>query len=357
MKRILVVGPSLSAIGGISTYLNGFMSCGLSSTYELDYFDTFSRKGRISPKKSIFEFKELCLSIRVIIDFFVTCFSGKYDAIYLNSSSYWGFWEKSILILVSRVLGVDVYLTIHGAKFFDFYNKSKFKKVILFLMGLCKKISFVSKEMEVEFRFLISKETLYLPNPVVKPYYEEVLVNKDLKRLINRIKLNYDHIGLSLSLLEDRKRVIEIIDTYGKNNDVALIVAGDGPDLDLIRSTSEIYENVFFVGSVIGHDKSFLLKNCDVFIQNSLEESFGITIIEALLCRKILLSSNVGVLKDNHLKYENLIIMDNGITPIELRSAVNLLNKGNFETKDSYLFALKYSWERQLSKFVSFFSE
>lgn len=359
MKKILVVGPSLNSIGGISTYLNGFMNSELSLFFNLDYFDTFIRKGRNKPKKSVFKIKEAVLSFRVFIDFFYTCISGKYNAVYLNSSSYWGFWEKAILILISRGLNKEVYLTIHGAEFMEFYRNSRLKLLIPILMGLCKKISFVSKSMEVEFRNIINSETIYIPNPILTPTYNKEKVSGSIIKLVNEIRSKYVHLGLSLSLLEDRKRVVDIIDAYGANSEIALIVAGDGPEFDLVKSKVKQYSNVFFIGSVISDDKSFLLNNCDAFIQNSLEESFGITIIEALLCKKILLSSNVGVIKDITDKFDNLFVLNESIVLCqhELKTVNRLLIKGQFDTECAYNFASNYSWEKQLGNFVSFFGE
>jgi glycosyltransferase involved in cell wall biosynthesis len=81
-----------------------------------------------------------------------------------------------------------------------------------------------------------------------------------------------------------------------------LIIAGPGLETDygkdLIRLSSED-KQIHFLGMVKGEKKWSLLYRSDVFILPSHQENFGIAIVEALACGKVvLITDKVNIYKE-----------------------------------------------------------
>lgn len=357
MKKIIVVGPSLNAIGGITSFLNGMLNSPLNKKFKFIYFDTFKHKGRGSPQRSIFSFFEVLYSFKVFIEFLFLIFKEKDAVVYLNTSSYWGFWEKSILIFISKLLGRNVFLTVHGAHFSLFYKNSKVKFAIRFFINLCEKVSFVSSDMHTYFKNILSLDTLYIPNPVSVLNEFDTLDMKEcseLQSFMLDIKSKYQYVFLSLSLLEDRKKVLEAIREFNNIDNACLVIAGDGPERSAVELLIASKKNVFFLGPLQSLQKDYAIMECDVFIQNSNEESFCITIIESLLHQKVLLTTRVGVLISDPFENENVIYTES-IKENDYFKAIKVLNM-ELSRVEGFEYAKEYSWESLSSDFISFFS-
>lgn len=117
---------------------------------------------------------------------------------------------------------------------------------------------------------------------------------------------------LYLGRLEKRKGVKFLIMAYAElvktNPDVALIIAGSGPDLEKLKllARSLKLDNIEFLGYVTPEKKLKLLEDATVFCSPALYgESFGIVLLEAMACGiPIVAGNNPGystVMKDKGL--------------------------------------------------------
>ena len=356
MKKILVVGPSLNAIGGISSFLNGLLSSRISDYFDFQYFDTFWIKKRSSPQASTFNLGGLFGTFNVFYHFIKELINGDYHVIYINTSSYWGFWEKSIFVLLSKLFFKKIVLTVHGAHFNIFFDKSRLKPIILFVLKSCDRVAFVSKSMAERFSSELKvNNSLYLPNPVVITRNVSASnISIELSDLLNDLRSRYQTLYLSISLLEDRKRVIDIISNFQPGKGECLLIVGDGPELNAVEKLVSISKDVVFLGPRSGLEKDFILNNCDVFIQNSLSESFGITIIESLLARKILITTKVGVLGGVDNSFDSVIFTDCFTKRDQIR-ARNITGK-ELDFEKAYNFASIYTWNNMETDFKNLFS-
>jgi glycosyltransferase involved in cell wall biosynthesis len=76
-----------------------------------------------------------------------------------------------------------------------------------------------------------------------------------------------------------------------------LVLAGDGPlrgELEKLAASQAIDEQTQFLGVQDGEEIAGLLHGCEVLVLPSREESFGIVVIEAMVCRKPVVASAVG---------------------------------------------------------------
>lgn len=109
-----------------------------------------------------------------------------------------------------------------------------------------------------------------------------------------RIKLNISSKKkIILSVATDTKRKLkgfeELYDYAKDNKEFYFIFIGD-------HCNTESPSNIFFAGNVLSNEKLNLFYNsADIFISNSREESFGLTVAEALMTGTFVLARNTGV--------------------------------------------------------------
>lgn len=357
-KRILVCGPNLTATGGIASVLRTFMDyVDEEGGGDFDYFDT-SRYGRHrSAAASLFSFKRSVSVIFLAIRYAALLIKNKYSLVMVNTSSYWGYWEKAVLVVLARLFRKKAVLVIHGGEFEKFYRASKAKRWIVKVMRIASGVIFVSKETLEKFRQR-GVRAVYLPNPVEDPIKDlggEVSTRKDKKVTF-----------LSLSLLEPRKRVLEIIDAFKEfkkqwninASSPVLKVCGSGPLEKLVAQEAARVGGVEFVGPVRGSEKARQFREADVVVNNSERESFGLVILEAMIAERLLLSTSVGVLKDNiegGAERAYLKVNDTGVGAQDFhRAAQVLLNEDERDATISAArdFAAQYSAAAVMPRWV-----
>lgn len=360
MKSIMVVGPSLNSIGGISTFVRGMLGSELKESFKFIYFDTFSYKKSRS-HTSVFNFSGIFGLIRVLYFYVLRIVSERPDSVVLNTSSYWGFWEKSCLLFISKMLGRKTVLIVHGANFKEFYLASRLKRFILLILHAADKTVFVSSSMHAFFvkESAAGKHGMCcIPNPVDNPLEEgsstESLeaVSSVSEELSFVVKHKYNTVFLSLSLLEPRKRILQVLSAYEAitateyGGNCCLIVAGEGVIEKEIKEKCDEIESVYFVGPVRGKYKKELFGIANCFIQFSERESFGLTMIEAILAGNYLISSDVGVLEGEELGEGVAKVLNE----VDLFSAISyyLMNSETLKVGKAALeFAQSKSWKER----------
>ncbi len=83
--------------------------------------------------------------------------------------------------------------------------------------------------------------------------------------------------------------------------DVYVYIAGIGPlekELKELAKKLNVEENVDFLGFVSENEKWFYLKSSDLCVFPSRYEPFGIVLLEAMVCGKAIIASNVGGIPD-----------------------------------------------------------
>lgn len=346
---IMIVGPSLNFIGGISTFCSGLISKLEEKNYDVDYFDTYSFRGRRTQVASSLNKNELCGLIKVFSGFWKKVSNTSIKKVILNTSSYWGFYEKSLLLILSKLYNKEVTLIVHGAEFKDFYMASNLKFFIRYLLKKSDKVLFVSEEHYNFFKQISPSINAYqFHAPVLIPaYYEDPGESSELQAIVS-FTTNFEKIFFSISVLEKRKRVIELINDFMLKSTAidCLIVAGGGPLQNEIEQLCKNLTNVLFVGPLFGELKGSVYQMSDIIICNSETESFGITFIEGMLTNNVVISPKTGVLRKfnadiEYIEYTNWL--DNDLKLEKDYCSQIIMN--------SYQKALLYTWECSFKKF------
>lgn len=295
--KMLIVGPSLHVIGGISNFLFGLMSFLNKTNINNEYFDTYSVKNRSKQGVSTFSIFEFFLALNVFVVFSKRLYREKFGSVVLNTSSYWGFYEKSLLLIISKVFKVKTVLIVHGADFELFYSNSSARFFIRWVLNSADKTIFVSKEHFDYFCGELNDSKLYHMNvPVANKVDVVDFLETDS---VNNYTNKYEKVYLTLSVLEPRKNVSSIVKAFAdaRLKGSCLLVAGDGPERSGIESLCEQHENIMYLGAARGQFKDYLLSRSNFMICFSDRESYGITFIESMLSECILITPRTGVLE------------------------------------------------------------
>lgn len=81
-----------------------------------------------------------------------------------------------------------------------------------------------------------------------------------------------------------------------RRSGLPVVIAGDGPERDSLQRQAEGLKNVHFVGFIDDADKYALLElsRAVVFPSHLRSEAFGMTLLEGLMCRRPLISTEIG---------------------------------------------------------------
>jgi glycosyltransferase involved in cell wall biosynthesis len=143
-----------------------------------------------------------------------------------------------------------------------------------------------------------------IPNGVDTIRFDR-LEGQDLSRFRNMYALPFEEIVFSVGRVVYEKglqvlvRAMPII--LDQQPAVKVVVAGKGPELELLRSLAwdlGVGEKVLLTGFVSDEDRDRLFKISDCAVFPSLYEPFGIVALEAMAARCPIVVSEVGGLKD-----------------------------------------------------------
>jgi glycosyltransferase involved in cell wall biosynthesis len=131
--------------------------------------------------------------------------------------------------------------------------------------------------------------------------------------------------ALFVGSLQPRKNLPRLLGAWERMKDTVpdawLLVAGTGGSA--FRPVHlALHERVKFLGAVLDAELPGLYAGATVFILPSLDEGFGLTLLEAMACGTIVLASNAGALPE--------VVADNGLffDPLDVTEIANNLQRG-----------------------------
>lgn len=209
-----------------------------------------------------------------------------------------------------------------------------------------------------------------------KTYYKARSFNKNIKRIYNGHDINnaltcdvssfalrdmlkrknLTIIGTYCNLIK-RKNIAFLVDFIYHNDDFALIVYGSGPELDNLSKKVRDYgleERVFLMGY---KENAYIYNEIfDVYVIPSVDEGFGLALIEAALYKKKIVCSDIPVFKE--------IFDDNAVSffsPNDMCSLFQAINcvRSKLGSEDyAYHYALEnYSVEKMSLEYLSLYEE
>jgi len=298
-RRVLLVGPVSPPHGGIPTYIEVLLSSNLSEKYDFIHINT-----QLKEKVRNNLFNRAYFSAIKILEIIQAIRKYQPSLSHIHTSSYLGFYEKSLFAFISRIFSVPIILHIHGGEFDRFYWNSDIlrKKIIKLLLKIPSKIICLSEHWKDFFKTIATEKKLeVLHNMIdVSSYQQDVSYSFKNKN----ISFDCKKIILFVGELVKRKGVYDVIKVIPivkeKIKDCIFVFVGNG-NIEKIKGLCRlkgIESNTFFLGEISGCRKISIFLDSDVFILPSYAEGMPITILEAMAAGVPVISTKVGAIPE-----------------------------------------------------------
>jgi len=364
--RVLVVGPTNPSTGGIPSYINDLLSSTLREEFNLGLLDPLIIKMRIKKQESHLSLKELKGGLMVLKIFVEAIRSFDPALVHIHTSSYWGFYEKAVLLAIAKIIFKKrVILHIHGGEFDIFYQKALCKWLIDWITLWADKTLIVSKEIKERLGFV---NMMHVDNCVA---FNDGMFSIKKEEVRKNYAIPKDKtVFLSLALLQERKGLIDTLEVFkiivGDRNDFLFIIAGEGPERERIIKfvqDNRLSENVRIYDYISGQKKDDILLLSDVFISNSMVESFGISLIEAVSHGLFVITTPVGIASNAERVFNNgnCIIIPLKSSEALQQAILKILNKDidleKITTKNYFDFKIRFDVDPVFDKMRGIYEE
>ena len=269
--------------------------------------------------------------------------------------------RKFPYIVSIRLLNTS--LTGFGKGLSDVYQKIVEKKVFQNAKYMVVQSEF-NKAFVIK-NFKIAADKIHIvPNGVDSDVFNPVLVNA--KNIGNQLELEGKKVIFYSGRLTGQKGIMYLLHALQKVkkriHNVVLLIAGDGPQEQLLRRTTAslgLVDNVIFLGKIDHKKIPDLYAVSDIFVLPSLSESFPNVMLEAMAMRKPIVITKVGVVPELLDDHENAILVEPGNSVELANSIVELLIDeslaANLGTRARDLVCKKYTWERVVDQTLALY--
>lgn len=291
---VLVLGPHLGAISGVSAHVRALLRSRLRDEYVLDHF-VIGREGR--------DATGLRRWLRLVaspLSLAATIRRHRPAILHVNSSLNAGaFWRDLVYMMVARLHGVRVVCQIHGGKLPQaFLGRTTVAHALLRRLLALPDALVVLAEAEVAAyrRFLPHQRVALIPNgidcsgvdaPRPAPPADAPLRMVYCGRLVGGKGLEELATGLSAA----RRQGV----------DATLTIVGSGTDEGRLRALTaqlRLDDVVTFAGAAHGEEKADLLRQADVFLLPSYSEGLPFALLEAMAAGNAVIATRVGAIPD-----------------------------------------------------------
>lgn len=292
-KRVLVFGPSLSAVSGVSTHVNMLMASALSRDYELIHFQVGSEGREESALRKLLRF----LVSPVQLAGWIT--KNRPCAVHMNTSlDQKAYWRDLVYLVVARALGVKIVNQIHGGSLPQEFFRNSLLRWGLRRAFLASNsvIVLTSQELEAYKSFDARIRVHRIPNAIDVP---ELLKMSRAPNRNDPIRIVY------VGRLVRTKGLFEAVDALTllarQSVPFEFRVAGNGVDeqeLKLRVQAAGLTDQVEFLGPVFGEAKERLWMKSDVFLFPTYHEGLPYALLEALAAGCVPVACPVGGIPD-----------------------------------------------------------
>jgi glycosyltransferase involved in cell wall biosynthesis len=297
-RKILILVPASSALGGVTTYINIIKK---EFTIDIDYL---IRGNRTYPfRKS--KFYNLIRFLKDIILFKYTLILRRYKLIQTNTSfDKNGILRDCFYVMISKFFFTKVIVFYHGWNH-DFVNLVERRYLKLFKFVFFRANAFVVLSSEFQ-------DTLRKWGYTKPIYIETTIVDKDLVKNISEafIIKKYSQIAeqklslLYLARIEKGKGIYIALQAYNilkqKYPNLSMTIAGDGLELDNIKT--EIKEknipDIIVTGHIVKDEIKKTFASSSIYILPSFTEGMPTSVLEAMAFGLPVITRPVGGLKD-----------------------------------------------------------
>jgi glycosyltransferase involved in cell wall biosynthesis len=291
---VVLLGPALGAVSGVSTHLNQLLSSALADEFSLHHFQV-GREGRV--ESGIARAFRFLLSPIAFASYLSRTGPG---IVHLNTSiNQRAFWRDLGYLFVARAMRRRTVYQVHGGDLPEEYagGNPALRALMRWVLGLPQAIVLLAQSEAIAYRkFVPAARVEIIPNAI------DVLPSE---RAVSRVPSNAPLRIVYVGRLIRAKGIFEILqavrEVRSRGIAVEVTIAGDGPDVAALKASASqlgVDQNVRFVGSVFGEDKSRLWTEADVFAFPTFHEGLPYALLESMAFGVVPITTAVGAIPD-----------------------------------------------------------
>ncbi len=292
-KSILLIGPLPPLLGGQSILNKSILESSINDSYILRSLNVGLRDINIISRG--------LLTLRYCAHLaFILIQHRDIALLHIHTQATLGFYEKSILVLLSQMFRRKTVLHIHGGRFRAFWrNAGKLNKhLIKWLLERNDAIIVLSSSWKKFYEEEISCQIpiKILPNAVTTPIRTDTVKSSSHKTILYAGHLKPEK-GL-LDLLETLKLLKP---THGNTIELQLMGKGDTIENETLIREAFTYSDlpeVKMLGALEGSEKWKAFHQADVFVLPSHSEDMPLSILEAMAVGKPVIATTVGLIPE-----------------------------------------------------------
>lgn len=291
------------------------------------------------------------------------------DAMINMGSSRWSYYyythiDMKRLIKKDKYKNTDVFHSLSPIESFHLPKNKTVTSILDFIPLNYKKNSlssqFSTKMFEKTLEKALESERLVVNNSNIKNILiTKYSIDKNIIEVIPPIidnkflPLENKHDSLvigTVSELSSRKRIDLLINSFLESDikDAELLIGGSGPELENLKKISKNDERIKFLGFIPDEEMNQFYNSLDVFVFPSLTEGFGMPIVEAMACKKPVIT-----LEDSDIPLE--IKEKTCVCKKEDLSYVIQNKKYNCNLTKNYQFSKEYSSKNICNKLMKLY--
>jgi len=284
MKTILMIGPDIMVMGGISTVVKGLLASELSRNNKIILVSSHVDGSKLH--------KLFIAIVGLIKTFLYFCFK-KIDIVHIHGSDITSSTRKYFYFRLAKIFNRKVIYHFHGASFVEQYRSASAgwqRRIKDFFTGVDLVICLSESWRKAIMEIAPDSKVQVIHNSVSVPSLAEPRLNKGDQTI------NITFLGL----IGERKGVFDLLHVMERliqeGLDVCLNIGGNG-DVDRLMNDldqKKLKERVLYLGWINGDDKDALLRKTDIFVLPSYGEGMPMAILEAMSYGVPVVSTFVG---------------------------------------------------------------
>jgi glycosyltransferase involved in cell wall biosynthesis len=296
-QTVLLLGPSLSAVSGVSTHLNQLFSSSLALQFRLVHFQV-GREGRSDRL-----FRRLFRFVSSPIALAVKLFALRPAIVHLNTSlDRKAFWRDAVYLLIAKALGRRVLYQVHGGDLPEvFFGTSVVKRRIgrLILQRPDAVVLLAEIERRAYERFTPLRRLSVIPNAINL----DNGTSENLSERFSHEPLRLGYIGR----LVEAKGIMDIVEALHLLSErgihgFRLVIAGAGPMERTLRERIDslsLDKEITLAGPLFGEAKLRFWQNTDLFVFPTFHpEGLPYTVLESLAMGVPMVTTRIGGISD-----------------------------------------------------------
>jgi len=285
--RILMVGTSLDAPGGVAAVLRTWREAGLFERAGVRYVATNDGAGPAAKALSALRAWLACAAAMV---------SGRAPLVHVHTSSYASFWRKTPVLACALLTGRPMVVSLHGGAFREFYAARS-------ALGR----AWIRLVMRRAQRFVVLTSAWQRWAQEVEPHAHVRVIPNTVAPVVARPRVEADARGplLFLGRIEPEKGLFVLLQALGRAHAAGAawtLVCGGSGDLDGARRAAAAAglpdDAVQLRGWVSGDAKAQLLDDCELMVLPSLVENMPVALLEAFAHARPVIATRVGGIPD-----------------------------------------------------------